>query len=126
MPTDRHHLTVGGCAVLFMNVIGACASIIAFVLWLPQAKRTWTVRNDPQAMAGISAGTNWLLAINAVNWSIYAVLAEAWWSGVPALVNFPLAVGTLMLIYRSRRIVARTGMSRAPIQAPALEAISAP
>lgn len=101
---------------MLLNLLGLTASIISFVLWFPQAMQTWRVRNDPQAMAGISVGTQWLLVANAIIWASYAVLAHAWWSGVPSLVNLPLALGTLYLIYRTRRLL---GVDEDPVPAEA-------
>lgn len=87
---------------LFTQMVGFIASTIAFILFAPQARRTWQVRNIPSAVAGVSAGTQWLLLSNAVLWGVYAVLTEAFWVGAPGLVNGPLAVATLALIYRAR------------------------
>lgn len=89
---------------LLTEAIGFAASVIAFVLFVPQARHTWRVRNTPTAVAGVSAGTQWLLLCNAVLWGVYAVLTGAFWVGAPGLVNGPLAVVTLALIYRGRAI----------------------
>lgn len=88
----------------FAQMVGFAASIIAFVLFAPQACHTWRVRNIPIALAGVSTGTQWLLLCNAVLWGVYAVLTGAFWVGAPGLVNGPLAVVTLALIYRGRAI----------------------
>lgn len=88
---------------LIIEATGFLASVIAFALFLPQARRTWQVRHDPHALAGISAGTQWLLLTNAVLWGLYAALSGAFWVGAPGLVNGPLAVATLLLIFRAKR-----------------------
>lgn len=87
---------------LITEATGFLASLIAFILFLPQARRTWQVRSDAHALAGVSTGTQWLLLANAVLWGGYAVLAEAFWVGAPGLVNAPLAIATLLLISRGR------------------------
>lgn len=87
---------------LLTEAIGFAASVIAFVLFVPQARRTWRVRNDPHALAGVSAGTQWLLLSNAALWAVYAMLTGAFWVGAPGIVNGPLALATLALIYRAR------------------------
>lgn len=92
------------------EVVGFLASLIAFALFLPQARRTWQVRDDPHALAGISTGTQWLLLTNAALWGVYAVLTEAFWVGAPGLVNGPLAIATLALIARAKH---RTRVRRA-------------
>lgn len=85
-----------------IEAIGFLASAISFTIFLPQALRTWRVRNDPIALAGISTGTQLLILANATLWGVYAVLTGAFWVGAPGLLNAPLAAFTIFLIYRSR------------------------
>jgi len=86
------------------EAIGFLASIISFAIFLPQALRTWRVRNDPIALAGISTGTQLLILCNATLWGVYAVITGAFWVGAPGLLNAPLAAATIFLIHRSRRV----------------------
>lgn len=86
------------------DVIGFVSSVISFVLFLPQAKRTWEVRHDPKSLRGVSSGTQWLILCNATLWGVYAVLTGAFWVGAPGLVNAPLAIATLLLIGRAKRM----------------------
>lgn len=88
--------------ILITEVIGFLASIISFTIFLPQALRTWRVRNDPIALAGISTGTQLLILANATLWGVYALLTGAFWVGAPGLLNAPLAALTIFLIHRSR------------------------
>lgn len=90
--------------MLITDVIGFVSSVISFVLFLPQAKRTWEVRHDPKSLRGVSSGTQWLILCNATLWGVYAVMTGAFWVGAPGLVNAPLAITTLILIGRAKRI----------------------
>lgn len=90
---------------LLTESIGFVASLMAFILFIPQAKRTWNVRNDFKAISGVSTGTQWFLLCNAVLWAVYAILTEAFWVGAPGLVNGPLAIVSLILITRARGII---------------------
>ena len=85
------------------NLIGAIASVISFVLWLPQARTTYLHRHDPSALSGLSRGTFMLVLANALLWGLYAVLTKALWVGAPGLINGPLALWTLWLIHRANR-----------------------
>lgn len=88
------------------DLVGLAASVIAFVLWLPQADLARRRLGDDRALAGLSAGTLSLVLCNAVLWGVYAVMTQAWWVGAPGLVNGPLAVWMLVLVVRARRRLA--------------------
>lgn len=88
---------------MLAEVIGAAGSILSFGMWLPQARRAWLTRHDPNAMRVLSVGTYLLVIGNATLWAWYAILTRAWWSGVPSLFSAPLAVFMLYLIWRARR-----------------------
>lgn len=85
------------------EALGFSASVIAFVLFVPQALRVWKVRADPAALSGVSLGTQFFLLSNAVLWAFYAVETQAFWVGAPGLVNAPLAICVIILVTRARR-----------------------
>lgn len=85
------------------DALGLLASVISFVLFLPQAVSTWQHRRDPRAMAALSIWTQLLIICNATTWFAYAALTSAFWVGAPGFVNLPLAIVTLSLILRARR-----------------------
>jgi len=91
--------------VILINVVGFIGSSLSFILWIPQAKLTWNNRHSPEKLAGVSKGTQYVVLANATTWGIYAALTQAWWVGAPGLINFPLALGTLLLIRRSRKVI---------------------
>lgn len=83
-------------------VLGFFGSATSVLLWLPQARRIWRLRADAQALAGVSLGTQLLLAFNAVLWAAYAIAVPAPWAGLPSLFNLPLALLMMTLIVRAR------------------------
>lgn len=83
---------------------GIIASATAFILWLPQARAVWRHRGDPHALAAVSLATQVILLGNAAIWGFYAFQTQAFWVGAPGVVNAPLALVTIGLILRSRRI----------------------
>lgn len=87
----------------FLNILGAVAAVISFIVWVPQAILVWKNRNSPIKLASISLTTQWLMLTNAIIWGIYAYFANAFWVGAPGLINAPLGVMTLYLVYRVRR-----------------------
>lgn len=91
---------------LLIDAIGFAASVISFVLFLPQAQRTWQMRKNPQALRGVSLGTQWFVLCNATLWGVYAVITSAFWVGAPGIVNAPLAIAQLVLVSRARRVIA--------------------
>lgn len=86
-----------------VEVMGLSASVVSVVLWWPQAVRTWRLRADAEALAGISIGTQLLLACNALLWAGYGLATGAFWVAAPGLINLPLAVWTTWLVDRSAR-----------------------
>lgn len=88
---------------MLINFLGLTASVISFILWLPQARVTWLSRKDPEKLRGISIGTQLLVMLNATIWAVYAVLANSLWVGVPGLVNFPLALITVIIVLKATR-----------------------
>ena len=86
-----------------VDIIGFTASVISFLLWLPQARQTWKNRSNAQALAGISLTTQALVVMNATLWGAYAVSTNAFWVGAPGIINAPLAVGTIVIAVRAGR-----------------------
>lgn len=86
------------------HLVGFTASTIAFVLFLPQATKTWRLRHDPNALRGIALGTQWLVVANAVLWFLYGWLTQAFWIAAPGFVNLPLAAATIYLVKRARGV----------------------
>ena len=84
------------------NGIGFLAAVISFVMFVPQARLTWQARGNPEALKAVSLGTQWFILCNATLWGFYAVLTSAFWTGAPGLVNFPLAVFTIVAVRRAR------------------------
>lgn len=48
-----------------VDLVGATASVVSFVMLWPQALRIWSARRDPVILAGASAGTQMLVLVNA-------------------------------------------------------------
>ena len=82
------------------TIVGACGSVLSFVLFLPQARHTWVNRHRAERLAGISSLGQVCVLANATVWAVYGVLADAVWAGAPGLLNAPLAIGTLWLLHR--------------------------
>lgn len=89
--------------MLGTNALGIMASIIAFLLFVPQAMRAWDARNQPAAMSAVSIGTQVLLLTNAIVWALYGLGTHAFWVAAPGIVNGPLALVVMSLVIRSRR-----------------------
>lgn len=87
---------------LLTHSVGFAASAIAFILWLPQARKVWSLRNDHLALRGIATGTQWLVVVNALLWFAYGYLESAFWIAAPGFINLPLALMTVYIIRRAR------------------------
>lgn len=83
------------------DVVGAIASVCSFLLFLPKAVNTWRVHRNPEALRGISKGTQYLILCNATLWFLLGFLEQNVYIALPGVVNLPLAVFTLVLIHRS-------------------------
>ncbi|OJG99510.1 hypothetical protein RV18_GL001578 [Enterococcus termitis] len=73
----------------------------SLILWIPQAKTTWKNRNDPQALAGVSIGTQMLVGVNTVLWCIYGVMINNVWLPLGTIIILPLASLTIFLKKKS-------------------------
>lgn len=96
-------LVVVAAAVGGADIAGFLASVVAFAVWLPQARTVWRSRHDPHALAGVSVGTQILVLSNAVLWGVYATQESAFWVAAPGVINAPLALLCISLIVRARR-----------------------
>lgn len=110
---------------LLTHVVGFTASVIAFVLWLPQAHRVWNLRHQPEALRGISLGTQSLVITNSLLWFGYGALEQAFWIAAPGFINLPLAAGTMVMVLRARRKTHPRNASSA-IQSSGTEYLSPP
>lgn len=77
-------LGLTGVAVLIMalpgidnaNAIGILASVLAFMIFVPQALRVLRARNDHHALLGVSIVSNIFIVNNALVWFLYAWAVE--------------------------------------------------
>ena len=88
----------------YIDLLGFIASVISFVLWWPQAALVWRCRTHREQLRGVSTSSQALLLMNACLWGAYAVGTGSLWVGAPGLVNGPLAIVTIVLLRRSRRV----------------------
>lgn len=103
-------------SVEITTVVGACGTVLAFLLFLPQARRTWANRHRPDRLSGISVLGQVCVLANAAVWGLYAILADAFWTGAPGFINAPLALVTIVVLLRGRT------QKAAPTQCPACTA----
>ena len=88
----------------YIDVLGFIASVVSFVLWWPQAALVWRCRQHGEQLRGVSTPSQVLLLMNACLWGAYALGTGSLWVGAPGLVNGPLAIVTVVLLRRSRRL----------------------
>lgn len=90
------------------SVIGVIASVLAFAVFIPQAARVWSARNDHHALLGVSITTNMFIINNSIVWFIYAWTVGEFFVGAAGIINLPLAGMIVAVIVRSRLIRRRT------------------
>lgn len=104
------------------EAIGMMASLTSFLLWLPQGARVWKHRRDPSQLGGIAVSTQVIALAGNLLWGVYALLIDSFWLGAPALVNGPIAIGSIVVLRRGTRR-ARTalpqGLPAEPVAHPA-------
>lgn len=76
-------------------------SIIAFVMFVPQAVRCWRLRHRPDALLGVSPAGMLMLLVNASLWGVYGLGTGAVWTAVPSFFNGPLAIVVLVVLRRA-------------------------
>jgi uncharacterized protein with PQ loop repeat len=89
---------------LALNALGFAATGFSILMWIPQARTTWLNRNDAIKLAGVSEATQWMLVIGYLLWGLFGVLSESLWVAAPSAVAIPLALATIVLIHRGRRL----------------------
>jgi len=92
----------------YVEILGFAASVVSFVLWWPQAARVWRRRHSAEHLGGVSISSQVLLLTNAALWGAYALVTGSLWVGAPGLINAPLALVTIVILHRARRV--RTGL----------------
>lgn len=118
-------ITVGGAGLLWFfspqageHLIGFFSSVIAFVMFLPQALRTFAIRNDHHALLGVSLGMQHFIVVNALSWFAYGAVTEAFWIAAPGFVNLPLAAVNIVMVVRARRTGGSTATDGTPSACP--------
>ena len=89
---------------LVINAVGFTATGFSILMWLPQARTTWQSRNNAVRLAGISETTQWLLVGGYLLWSVFGLLSGSLWVAAPSVVALPVAMATIVLIHRGRRL----------------------
>ena len=109
---------------LVTEAVGFLASLVSFLVLLPQAVRIHRDRRDPAALATIAVATQAMLLTNSLLWAVYATLIGSLWVGAPVVVNAPITCATIVLALRARRELSRQRpvvAARALAAAPACE-----
>jgi uncharacterized protein with PQ loop repeat len=99
-----HYPLVMDSTSLAINLLGFVATATSIFLWVPQARITWRNRNDAARLAGISSSTQWLVVISGLFWITYGVLADSFWVMAPCFLSVPLALATIFVIRRGRKL----------------------
>jgi uncharacterized protein with PQ loop repeat len=89
-------------SALLVNLVGAAASTMSFVMMWPQARQIVRNRANPAALSGVSAATQVFAIFNSVLWLSYGFLTGAFWVGAPGLVNGPVAAVCVYLLWKAR------------------------
>lgn len=86
-----------------INFIGVLGALFAFLLFLPQALKAWRLRDDGDAMSGLSLVGFFMLLANSTVWVLYGIGLSALWIIVPNALNIPVSLFMIGLIIRSRQ-----------------------
>src|SRR5690606_29868320 len=89
---------------IVVNALGFIGTAFSILMWIPQARITWGARNDPAKLAGISETTQWLLTGSYLVWGIYGLLADSPWIAAPSVVALPIAIASVIIVRRGRRL----------------------
>lgn len=108
--TKRELLVAASLAVLIVGAyfvgidfIGMLGALFALTLFLPQAIRAWRLRNNGEAMSGLSPIGFIMLFANSAVWFLYGIGLSALWIIVPNAINMPVSLFIIGLIIRSRK-----------------------
>lgn len=91
-----------------LNALGFTATGFSLLMWIPQARTTWLNRNDALKLAGVSEATQWLLMIGYLLWGLFGILSNSLWVAAPSAISIPLAVATIVIVRRGRRLAPAT------------------
>lgn len=83
--------------------LGLLANVTSFILWLPQARTTFKNRHNPEALKGISLGTQIIAAINTSAWCLYGLFIHDAWLPLGTLIVLPLALWAIVLKLKANR-----------------------
>jgi uncharacterized protein with PQ loop repeat len=100
------------------EAIAMLASLTSFLLWLPQGARVWKHRHDPSQLAGIAVSTQVIALAGNLLWGVYALAIDSFWLGAPAVVNGPIAIGTILVLRRG------AGATDQPVRAPVVPRVA--
>ena len=95
------------------ELLGMAASLTSFLLWIPQGRRVWRGRRDPEALTGIALSTQAISLTGNILWSLYAIGIGSFWLGAPAVVNVPILTMSVIVLRRHARARARTARAQA-------------
>jgi len=84
---------------MIIELLAWLGALLSCLLSLPQLVHA--LHSD--RLDGVSSTTYWLVLANAAVWGIWALFAEQYAAGVPALVNGPAAVLIITRLHRTRQ-----------------------
>ena len=87
------------------EAVGFFASLVSFLVLLPQGVKVWGDRRDPAALVHVALPTQVMLLLNSVLWAVYAALTGSFWVGAPVVVNAPITFVTIVVVLRSRGVL---------------------
>ncbi|MEX1078317.1 MAG: hypothetical protein WED09_04335 [Homoserinimonas sp.] len=93
---------------LVLNALGFAATGFSLLMWIPQARTTWLNRDDSLKLAGVSEATQWLMMVGYLLWGLFGVLSSSLWVAAPSVISIPLALGTIVVVRRGRRLAPTT------------------
>ena len=97
---------------MIIELLAWLGALLSCLLSLPQLVHA--LHSD--RLDGVSSTTYWLVLANATVWGIWALFAEQYAAGVPALVNGPAAVLIITRLHRTRAAAARRRPRPAPVR----------
>jgi len=79
-----------------IEIIGYCAAFLTTIAFLPQAIRSWRIKD----LSGISLGMYSLFTVGVGLWLIYGLIIEKWPLIMANALTFALALSILLLKIR--------------------------